>query len=232
MHNVVWDRHAYNHDIGSSTNRNFALNFLANQITNMQAATTSADGLIPAIHVGSRDVAGDLLVVTKKMRDDGVRQYGEQTTRLPLFGHTLVAAPSGQTAPVGDALCAPASLVWGQEPGERVVSVTTGLHESQEQEFIQLARAAAEDRSAALPAGLLWQQIEQSGLDFTGSHGAAQRRTIEHLVQGGRFGLAIAAAGRCRQDGSAEASRGRVEGAGQRGRWRSMAPLSGMAPGR
>ena len=74
--------------------------------------------------------------------------------------------------------------------------MTTGLHESQEQAFIQLARAAAaEDRSAAVPAGLLQQKIEQSGLDFTGSHGAAQRRTIEQLGQGGRFGLAIAAAG-------------------------------------
>ena len=132
-------------------------------LTHWDLQVAAARGLVD---VGSRDVAGDLLAVTKKMRDDGVRQYGEQT-----------------------------SLVWGQEPGKRVVSVTTGLHESQEQAFIQLARAAAEDRSAALPAGLLRQKIEQSGLDFTGSHGAAQRRAIEHLGQGGRFGLAIAAAG-------------------------------------
>jgi hypothetical protein len=50
MRNIVWDRHAYNHDIGGSTDRNFALNFLATRITNMQSATTSADGLIPVIH--------------------------------------------------------------------------------------------------------------------------------------------------------------------------------------
>jgi conjugative relaxase-like TrwC/TraI family protein len=146
-----------------------ALPFLGDQLerksvlTHWDLQVAAARGLVDA---GSRDVAGDLLAVTKKMRDDGVRQYGEQT-----------------------------SLIWGQEPGKRVVSVTTGLHESQEQAFIQLARAAAEDRSAALPAGLLRQKIEQSGLDFTGSHGAAQRRAIEHLGQGGRFGLAIAAAG-------------------------------------
>ena len=85
--------------------------------------------------------------------------------------------------------------MWGPEPGKRTVSVTTGLHESQEQEFVRLAQVAAADRSAALPADLLREKIERSGLDFTGSHGAAQRDVIERLGTGGRFGVAIAAAG-------------------------------------
>jgi hypothetical protein len=41
----------------------------------------------------------------------------------------------------------------------------------------------------------LRQKIEQSGLDFSGSHGVAQRCIIERLGEGGRFGVAIAAAG-------------------------------------
>lgn len=118
------------------------------------------------VDTGSRDVSGDILAVTKIMRTEGVQQYGERT-----------------------------ELVWGPEPGKRMISVTTGLHESQEQDFIRLARVAADDRSAALSADLLREKIEQSGLDFTGDHGKAQRKVIERLGQGGRFGAAIAASG-------------------------------------
>ena len=115
---------------------------------------------------GSRDVAADLLAVTGVMREKGVRQYGE-----------------------------PTALLWGQEPGKRSVAVTTALHESQEQEFIRLAQTASNDRSGAIPAELLRQTIDQSGLDFSGAHGAQQRDAIERLGTGGRFGLVIAAAG-------------------------------------
>jgi conjugative relaxase-like TrwC/TraI family protein len=118
------------------------------------------------VDTGSRDVSGDILAVTKIMRTEGVQQYGEQT-----------------------------ELLWGPEPGKRTVSVTTGLHESQEREFIRLAQAAAADRSAALPAELLREKIEQSGLDFSDDHGRAQRNMIERLGTGGRFGVAIAASG-------------------------------------
>ena len=123
----------------------------------------AARGLVEA---GSHDVAGDVLAITKMMREEGIRQHG------------------GITA-----------LVWGQEPGKRTVSVTTALHENQERAFIQLARAAASDRSAALPERLLHRAIEKSGLDFAGEHGKAQRAAIERLGLGGKFGLAIAAAG-------------------------------------
>ena len=123
----------------------------------------AARGLVDA---GSRDVAADVMAITKLMREEGVEQYGEKT-----------------------------ALVWGQEVGKRTISVSTALHESQEQEFIGLARTAAVDRSAALPERLLRRKIEESGLDFSGEHGSAQRAAIERLGHGGRFGLVIAAAG-------------------------------------
>lgn len=117
------------------------------------------------VDAGAQDVSADVTAITKLMREEGVAQYGEKT-----------------------------ALVWGQEPGKRTISVTTALHESQEQDFIELVQAAAGDRSAALPERLLHRKIEDS-LDFSGDHGKAQRASIERLGRGGRFGLVIAAAG-------------------------------------
>ena len=108
----------------------------------------------------------DIDGVTKLMREHGVMQYGERT-----------------------------ALQWGIEPDRRVVSITTTLHERQEQEFIALARTAAADRSATIPADLLREKIAASKLDFTGEHGRAQRAAIERLGAGGRFGLSLGAAG-------------------------------------
>jgi len=108
----------------------------------------------------------DLDAVTAIMRQDGVLQYG------------------GKTA-----------LVWGIEDGKRYTSVTTSLHEADEQEFIALARAAATDRGAVIPARLLEKTLEHSRLDLGGVHGRAQRTAIERLAYGGRFGIAIGAAG-------------------------------------
>src|SRR5271166_768012 len=109
---------------------------------------------------------GDIGAVTQIMRAEGVTQYGERT-----------------------------ALVWGLEEGKRYTSVTTALHETQEQEFIRLAQTAAADRSAALPTDILREKIEQSGLDFSGAHGQAQRAAIERLGHGGRFGVAVGSAG-------------------------------------
>ena len=86
------------------------------------------------VEAGSHDVTDDVLAITKLMREEGIRQHGETT-----------------------------ALVWGQEPGKRTISVTTALHENQEQEFIRLAQVAASDRSAALPERLLRDKIEESG---------------------------------------------------------------------
>jgi hypothetical protein len=108
----------------------------------------------------------DIDAITARMREFGVRQYGEQTP-----------------------------LIWGIEDGKRYTSVTTGLHEAEETEFIRLAKAAGEDRSGALPAGLLREKIASSGLHFSDTHGVAQRAAIERVGTGGRFELIVAAAG-------------------------------------
>ena len=108
----------------------------------------------------------DIDAITARMREFGVRQYGE-----------------------------PTPLIWGIEDGKRYTSVTTGLHEAEENEFIRLAKAAGDDRSGALPAALLQEKIASSGLDFSGAHGAAQRAAIERVGTGGRFELIVAAAG-------------------------------------
>jgi hypothetical protein len=117
------------------------------------------------IAMGGGDLK-DVDAITAHMREHGVQQYGERT-----------------------------ELVWGIEEGKRYTSVTTGLHEVQEQEFVRLAKSAAEDRSGAIPEHVLNKHIDQSGLDFTDAHGKAQRAAIERLGTGGRFGVAIGAAG-------------------------------------
>jgi hypothetical protein len=146
-----------------------ALPFLADEFARKSVLTHWTTHVAAArglVEAGSHDVTDDVLAITKVMREEGIRQHGETT-----------------------------ALVWGQEPGKRTISVTTALHESQEQEFIRLAQAAASDRSTALPERLLRGKIDESGLDFAGEHGEAQRAAIERLGSGGRFGLAIAAAG-------------------------------------
>lgn len=117
------------------------------------------------IHTGGNGLA-DVKAVTKIIATEGVRQDGKST-----------------------------AIVWGQEDGKRYQSITTTLHQAQEQEFIGLMRVAATDKSGAIPKGLLQAKIVASGLDFTDDHGKAQRAAIERLGLGGRFGLIIGAAG-------------------------------------
>jgi ATP-dependent exoDNAse (exonuclease V) alpha subunit len=112
------------------------------------------------------DGLGDVDAVTNIMRTEGVTQYGEKT-----------------------------ALRWGVEEGARYTSITTTLHAADEAEFIRLAKAAATDRSAALPIDLLNRKVAESGLDFTGTHGKQQRAALDILGQGGRFGVAIGVAG-------------------------------------
>jgi len=117
------------------------------------------------IHAGFRDER-DINAVTRLMREEGVEQSGEKT-----------------------------ALIWAEEEGRRYERITTALHESQELEFIALARKAADDRGAALPAELLDRKISESGLDFSDEHGRAQLAMINRLGTDGRFTVAIAAAG-------------------------------------
>src|SRR5262249_16673605 len=103
------------------------------------------------IAMGGGDLQ-DIDVITATMRDLRGRQYGERT-----------------------------ELIWGIEEGKRYTSVTTGLHEAQEREFIKLARSAAADRSGALPEKLLLKHLASSGLNLTDVHGQAQRDVIVRL---------------------------------------------------
>jgi hypothetical protein len=117
------------------------------------------------VHTGTEGLR-DIGGVTKIMREEGVRQYGRMTP-----------------------------LIWGQEDEKRYTSVTTGLHESDEKEFVRLLQAAARDRSGAIQPGLLRRELDASGLDFKSVHGRAQRQAIERVGTGGRFGIIVAAAG-------------------------------------
>jgi hypothetical protein len=108
----------------------------------------------------------DVAAVTRLMREEGVLQYGEKT-----------------------------ALLWGQEAGVRHVSVSTALHETQEKEFLTLAKAAAADRSGAFTAREVDAAARQSGLDFSTDHGKAQLKAIHTLGEGGRFGVAVGTAG-------------------------------------
>lgn len=116
------------------------------------------------IHSGYHGVS-DTNAVTQLFREHGIRQDGERTP-----------------------------LIWGQEEGKHYISITTGLHESQEREFLSLAKAAAEDRSAAIPADLLERKIATSGLDFSDKHGKAQLAMVRRLSEA-RFAVGIGAAG-------------------------------------
>ena len=86
-------------------------------------------------------------------------------------------------------------LIIGQESGKRVRSITTGLHEAQEKEFIARARTASSDVSGALPADRITAAVERSGLDFTSEHGKQQFQAIHDLGQGGKLGVMIGSAG-------------------------------------
>ena len=49
------------------------------------------------------------------------------------------------------------------------------MHETQEEEFIRLARAANADRGAPIPDALLHRKNAESDLTFGGKHGAMLR---------------------------------------------------------
>ncbi|WP_346726639.1 MobF family relaxase [Acidiphilium multivorum] len=73
--------------------------------------------------------------------------------------------------------------------------LTTRAHVEQESALVELAGQAGRDRRGTLNPVQIKRGIEASGLSFTGEHGAAQRRMIDHLGMGGRFAVGIGAAG-------------------------------------
>lgn len=112
------------------------------------------------------DDTAEIEAVTSLFKQKGVRQYGEMTT-----------------------------LIVAGDDGERHTRVTTNLHVDHEREFIEKAKAAADDRSGALTRNQIKQAIRQSGLTFKGDHGRAQLNAIHRLGEGGKLGVLIGAAG-------------------------------------
>jgi hypothetical protein len=85
------------------------------------------------------------------------------------------------------------SLTWASEDDQ--VSITTKLHEDEEREFVALAKAAADDRSADLSEAQLDRKVKESGLTFDDAHGKAQLAMLKRLGTSGRFSVGIASAG-------------------------------------
>jgi hypothetical protein len=116
----------------------------------------------------------DINAVTKAFRERGVEQDGRHVALLWAKGVSV--------------------------RGKERWKVTTGLHADQERDLIRLAKTAAADPSAALPAAA----IERAAKAFLEHHPAidpaaeqwqAQRAMMTQLATGGRLGVAIGVAG-------------------------------------
>ena len=121
------------------------------------------------IHTGLR-TAGDHERVVEAFFSEGVLQDGQMTA--------LVAAP---------------------EEGRRFNSITTEMHAELEQEAINLLKAAAADKSAALtPADMqaaMQRVAKRKGYDFTTKHGRQQAEMATAFGVAGRAIVGIGAAG-------------------------------------
>jgi hypothetical protein len=130
------------------------------------ARLAAAKGLIAA----GVESPADVNAITKAMRERGVTQRGEHT-----------------------------SLVWGDVKGENgrdKIGITTTLHRDEELRLVASARAAGQDRTAALTPEQIAAAVERfPELDFTSGHGKAQRAVMERLGTGGRLSVAIGVAG-------------------------------------
>lgn len=142
-------------------------------VTDEQAQVAACAGLVGA---GGAVEPRDIYRVTAAFRERGInltRRTGKDT------------AETRRT-----------SLVWAPDPhGRHRMAITTALHEDEERELIQLARSAASDRSAALSRHALRKAVNGTSLDFTTPEGRDQHAALTALGTGGRFGLAIGAAG-------------------------------------
>ena len=83
----------------------------------------------------------DISAVTRRMASWGIRQDGEWT-----------------------------NFIWAEEENG-TVKITTALHKEQEEEVIELARAAQADTSRALSEEELDAAVKRTGIEFTGDHG-------------------------------------------------------------
>jgi hypothetical protein len=130
------------------------------------ARLAAAKGLIAAGVESSAEVSA----ITRAMRERGVMQRGERT-----------------------------SLIWGDlksENGRDEVGITTALHRDEERVLVASARAAGDDRTAALTPAQIAAAVKRfPDLEFTSEHGKAQRAVMEQLGTGGRLAVAVGVAG-------------------------------------
>lgn len=123
---------------------------------------------------GIKDAGSDIDAVMHSFRRDGVVHEGQR-----------VSLVSQEAASVR---------------GKRRVRMTTGLHIAHERELIRLAKAAADDTSAALPPEKVDRAVlaflrSHRAIDAAGDHWQAQRGMIDHLASGGRLSVVIGVPG-------------------------------------
>ena len=140
------------------------------------ARTAAARGLIAA----GVESADDISVITHAMREHGVCHDGQM---VPLIWASVGGGADAEPL----------------EERRPQVRITTTLHVDQEERAMELASAAAADRSGMLTLDQIDQAIrivsERDGLDFTSKHGLEQRRVMETLGTSGRFSVAVGVAG-------------------------------------
>lgn len=81
-------------------------------------------------------------------------------------------------------------LVWREENG-RSTRITTELHAAQEQEFVVLARKAAEDRSHGMPRERVDGAATALGIGWQGRAGEEQRETARAMADAGALGVFV-----------------------------------------
>ena len=75
------------------------------------------------------------------------------------------------------------------------VKITTDLHIEQENELIELARAAASNKARALTGEEIEAAVERKGISFPGAHGEKQHEGMHRLGTGGEFSVLVGSAG-------------------------------------
>ena len=143
------------------------------------ARVAAARGLIAT----GIQAAEDVDRVRQAFTEHGIPESGVAQRRDGVADTTLIAVPVSVPDPNNEAATV---------TEERL---TTKAPVAQESDLIALARKHGRDRRGLLTPPEIKRAVEASGLDFSGEHGQAQRRLVNHLGMSGRFAAAIGAAG-------------------------------------
>lgn len=151
-------------------------------ITEADARVAAARALIAA----GIESAAEVDVVRTAFSRDGV----------PVSG-TAGASEAGEQRRRTRLIEVPVAHSGSREAGGEIIEtrLTTRAHLAQESALIALARTHGTDRRGLLDPNAVERAVASSDLDFSGAHGEAQRRLIDHLGTSGRFAVAIGAAG-------------------------------------